>query len=86
MFGRTVRELESTLGSDELAEWISYDRIEPLPNPWLQTGVVASTIANVMCDGKRLEPIDFVPMQREEQSVEEMHKRLKLLTRPKRLT
>ncbi|MHC5539601.1 phage tail assembly protein T [Singulisphaera rosea] len=61
----TVRELLSRIGSDELSEWLAFDDLEPLPNGYLQTGILASTIANVMGSGKKkFAPIDFMPGRR----------------------
>ena len=58
----TVRELLGRIGSDELTEWLAFDDLEPLENGYLQAGIVASTIANVMGSGKkRFSPLDFMP-------------------------
>jgi hypothetical protein len=35
------------LGVDELAEWLAYDRVEPLPDPWMEAAIVARTVAAV---------------------------------------
>lgn len=71
--GKSVREVEATMSSHEIAEWMAYYRI----NPWgedradLRSGVVASTIANVNRDpnkGRPFSPRDFMPYhQKQEQ-------------------
>ena len=65
--GMTVRELLSRVDSRELAEWVAYNSIDPIGNfrSDLQSGIVASTIANVN-RGKNTNPFspqDFMPVQ-----------------------
>ena len=36
------------LGADELMEWLAYDRVEPLPDPWMAAAIVAQTTAAAM--------------------------------------
>jgi len=62
----TVRELLSRVDSRELAEWVAYNSIDPIGNfrSDLQSGIVASTIANVN-RGKNTNPYspqDFMPI------------------------
>jgi hypothetical protein len=47
------------MSSKELSEWIAYFRIEPMPDPWLQTGIECATTANVQ--GGKSAPKDFIP-------------------------
>lgn len=43
------------LGADELAEWLAFDRIEPLPDPWMAAAIVArATAAAAGAKGKAL--------------------------------
>jgi len=62
--GRTVAELESSLGSRELTEWLAYYKLEPFGQErdnW-HTGVLASMYANVhKASGKPAsKPSDFI--------------------------
>lgn len=41
----TVEELGQRMSGDELREWMVLDRLQPLPDPWLQTGLICQTIA-----------------------------------------
>lgn len=60
---RSVRELEAHMDSNELTEWIAYSQVEPFPDSWMQTGVVASTIANSNSSKKKFKPDDFMPQR-----------------------
>jgi hypothetical protein len=46
--GRTVNELEQTLGSGELTEWIAFYRIEPFGSHRdnYHAAIIAATVAN----------------------------------------
>jgi len=62
----TVRELLSRVDSRELAEWVAYNSLDPIGNfrSDLQSGIIASTIANVN-RGKNTSPFsphDFMPV------------------------
>lgn len=72
--GRTVAELEESMTSGELAEWMAFDMFHhPIGNPWRQTGVLASAILAPHCGkGKVPKPEDFVPVARLPQSPEDM--------------
>jgi hypothetical protein len=62
----TVRELGARMDAPEFQEWLAYDRVDPLPDPWTQTGLVVSTLANLLGDGKRsYRPADFIPARPE---------------------
>jgi hypothetical protein len=59
-----VAALGRETDSIELSTWVALDRIWPLPDPWLQTGVLASLAANLgksTKDRKRYKPSDFMP-------------------------
>lgn len=43
-----VRELLSRMDSAELSEWLAYDQIDPLPDPYWCAALIASTIARCM--------------------------------------
>lgn len=53
------------MDSRELSEWIAYDRHEPIPEPWKQTGILAALLSNgLFAGGKRARPEDFIPAER----------------------
>jgi hypothetical protein len=67
----TVRQLLQSLDSQELTEWIAFDRIEAIGEARedLRAGIVASTIANFGYRQlqKPAMPSDFMPyLEREE--------------------
>lgn len=69
------REIEE-LGINEIVELYAYDQyFDPLPQPWLQTGQVCNTMAQLWGNNKRrTSPIDFMPLKqftRKEQSAKE---------------
>jgi hypothetical protein len=68
-----VRELLEEIDSEELSEWLAYDRIEPLPDPWAMHGQLAALMHNAWFKGRARGPEDFIPDRRErrEQSPEE---------------
>jgi hypothetical protein len=73
--GMTRAELMARMSHAELMEQIAYNRIEPIPDPWLQTGIVASILYNSWQKGSRKRPSDWIPARRvsmREQSPEEM--------------
>ncbi len=79
--GMTVEQLSKTMSSEELSEWIALDLYhEPLPQPWQQTGVLASAVLAPHCGkAKRAEPKDFVPTKRLPQTQAEMLQQLQKL-------
>lgn len=50
----------------EFKEWLAYDQIHPLPDPWLQTAVIGQTTA--LCNGIKADLTDFMPTKPREQS------------------
>lgn len=75
--GKTVEELLSEISSHELTEWYAYNRLEPIPEPWRQTGLQCSTIAS-SATGKFIPAEDFMPLPRTEQTPEQVWERFKL--------
>ena len=66
----TQGELLLRMNSNELSEWMAFDRLEHIPNSWLQTGILASTIAT--CGMAKLKkqptPEDFMPTYKTKQN------------------
>lgn len=76
-----VGELEDRMTSAELAEWMALDMYhQPIPDPWRQTGVLASASLAPHCGrGKTPRPDDFMPKARLPQSPEDMAAELRKL-------
>jgi hypothetical protein len=55
------------MSAAEFLEWVWLQQYEPLPDPWLASGTVAATVANVnRGKGSRaMKPSDFVPAKTE---------------------
>ena len=63
--GKTVRELEGSIDSRELSEWMAYDRLDLMPDPWREAGTVAATLANLLSGARyAFKPDDFIPRPR----------------------
>jgi|688.fasta_scaffold14622_14 hypothetical protein len=61
---KTVAEIDA-MDSREFSQWIAYSRwFRPLDNPWLQTGMLASSVLAPYCKNKVPEAQDFVPVER----------------------
>lgn len=75
-----VNEMLDRMDSRLLSEWMAYFDIFPMPDPWLQTGQLASTMANLWSSRrKRFRPEEFMPERKleggakpERQSVRDM--------------
>jgi hypothetical protein len=70
----TVRDIERRMSMRELAEWMAYTRYyEAIPNPWQQTGLLASAIlAPYSQKGKAPKASDFVPVEKPPQHRQQM--------------
>lgn len=79
--GKTLYQISTEMSSDELVYWLAYNNyISPLPDPWRQTGVLASTVANF--SGNITKPVcteDFIPMVRVKRKVSWQEQRSKML-------
>jgi hypothetical protein len=62
--GRTVWELERSMDSAEVSEWMAYNQLDPLPDQAWQTGLICSTMVNLWSKGKT-KPDDFIPRVRQ---------------------
>lgn len=61
----TVEELLARMSWEEFGRWVRFDQVVGLPNPWLQTGVIVSNLANCwITKGRRARPHDFMPVER----------------------
>jgi hypothetical protein len=51
--------------NEDLNLEIAYQQIEPLPDSWLQTGIVAATVCNTSANPpkKAKSPADFIPQK-----------------------
>ena len=59
----TVGELESRLDSDELTEWIAFDRYyEPIGDEWLQTCLITSAVISTVAGKKAPKPAEILPV------------------------
>jgi len=72
--GKSVAEIEGTMSSREISEWMAFYRLEPWGDDRadLRTGIVASTIANVNRgkDTKSYQPQDFMAFTEKEEKDE----------------
>ena len=71
---RTVRELEQSIDSREVSEWMAYNLLDPIPDSNWQTGLLASLMVNLWSK-TRSKPEDFIPRAKKarRQTVEEMY-------------
>lgn len=61
--GHTLKEFDENSYPHELEYWLAYNQIEPIPQPWLQAGVIASTVARAN-GSKTAKPSGFMPAHR----------------------
>jgi hypothetical protein len=60
---KTVAEIDA-MDSREFSYWIAYSRwFRPLDNPWLQTGMLASSVLAPYCKNKVPDAQDFIPIE-----------------------
>lgn len=76
--GRTLAELADSMSSAEFTEWLAYNRIFGLPDPWGEAGTIAAAVTRPYQKkgAKPAMPLDFIPADRKparrRQSVREM--------------
>jgi len=62
---KTVRQLLNEMDSEELSEWMAYDQIHPLPDPYWIGAAISKTIADCTPELKRKPKLeDFLPITR----------------------
>jgi hypothetical protein len=61
--GRTREELTDTMTAAEFREWQARETIDPLPDPWLETGTIAAAVVSPWTR-RRIAPADFVPVRK----------------------
>ena len=58
--GRTLRELDATMGADELMLWEVFEEEFTLPDPYFLAGQICTATVRAMT-GANVGPGDFVP-------------------------
>lgn len=79
----TRGELMGRMDSAELSEWMAFDRICPLPDPWTIHGHLCALLWALSGQKKKAEPADFIPASRpprRAQSPAEIEARLRAWT------
>ena len=60
---KTLAEIDR-MDSREFSMWLAYSRwFRPLDDPWLQTGMLVSSVLAPYTKGKMPEAMDFVPIE-----------------------
>lgn len=60
---KTLAEIDC-MDSREFSMWIAYSRwFRPLDDPWLQTGMLVSSVLAPYTKGKLPDAMDFVPIE-----------------------
>ena len=52
------------MSSRELSEWIAYDKLDLIPDPWRQTGIMAGLTHNMWAK-KKVSEDHYIPRERE---------------------
>lgn len=79
--GWSVKQICTDMDSAELSEWMAVHRyFMPLPDPWQQTGIVASAVLAPYCKPHQTpKASDFVPVERPPQHPDQMAAALRVL-------
>jgi len=80
VLGRTIEEVEA-MPSKHLSEFIAYDNVFGLPDPWLAHGIQCSTMANVWSKSGGYKPQDFIPRKKKKKTAKQMFAALKAFAR-----
>jgi len=59
LLGKSVGEIETTMSSSELTEWLAYSQVEPLPDAHWDAALIAYTTSRSMGGKGHFE--DFLP-------------------------
>ena len=71
LLGMSVAECQRKVDSAEFAEWLAFFNLEPMPNSWLQHGVLCQLISSAL-GSKTAKPEDFMPRTKKIQSAGQM--------------
>ena len=76
--GWSVKQICTEMDSQELSEWVAvHTYFMPLPDPWHQTGVLASSmLAPYSQRGHAPKPEDFIPVEKPPQHKTQIHEAL----------
>lgn len=76
----TRKRLLEEIDSEELTEWIAFDWIEPLPDPWAIGAQQAALFANAHSGkgARRFRAKDFIPTKRVEMSGRQLQSIMKM--------
>ena len=79
--GWSVKQICTDMDSQELSEWVAvHTYFMPLPDPWHQTGVLASSmLAPYSPKGRPPKALDFVPITKPPQHPEQIAEMLRQL-------
>lgn len=79
--GWSVKQICTDMDSQELSEWVAvHTYFMPLPDPWHQTGVLASAVvAPYSPKGRVPKALDFVPIEKPPQHPEQLAAALRQL-------
>jgi hypothetical protein len=79
--GWSVKQICTEMDSQELSEWVAvHTYFMPLPDPWHQTGVLASAmLAPYSPKGRPPKALDFVPIEKPPQHPEQLAAALRQL-------
>jgi len=69
--GMSVKRAQAEISAAEFAEWIAFFNLEPMPNPWLQHGILCQLIAGAL-GNKSAKPEHFMPKRKKVQPISEM--------------
>jgi len=67
----SVQRAQQEVSAAEFAEWIAFFNLEPMPNSWLQHGILCQLIATAL-GNKTAKPEHFMPKTKKVQSTSEL--------------
>lgn len=60
------------LPASELELWAAYFGVNPMPDPWLQSGIQTASIVNALGAKPKAKPKDYIPYPNKSQSSNQM--------------